>query len=111
MGNAQKMKLKEQIYLMWSYGKWQLIVGAVFNVVCAVAVATNFSYNALVISFIIKVLVSALTYYFVREFKARDSIFFYINLGFSKHRLQAMVLAVDFSALVILLTIILVLYG
>lgn len=45
------------------------------------------------------------------EFRERDAVFFYINLGLSRRKLQLSVLLVDFFTLAILLTAVLLLYG
>jgi hypothetical protein len=47
----------------------------------------------------------------VRQFRDRDAIFFYINLGLSRRKLQLSVLLVDFLFLAILLTTVMLIHG
>ena len=105
------MTLGDRIYLTWSYGRIQLIVGAVYNIVCAQLLTGGFSYSFLIDAFIIKTAVYAVTYYLVRQFRGRDAIFFYINLGLSSWKLRLSVLLVDFLALAVLLTTVTLIYG
>ena len=53
----------------------------------------------------------AVTLYLAVQLRGRDAGFFYINLGLSRRKLQLSVLLVDFAALAILLTIVLLLHG
>jgi hypothetical protein len=46
-----------------------------------------------------------------RQFQNRDAIFFYINLGLSRRKLQLSVLVIDYLVLAILLTSVLLLHG
>ena len=47
----------------------------------------------------------------MRQFRDRDAIFFYINLGLSRRRLLVSVILVDFLFLAILMVIMLLIYG
>ncbi len=105
------MTLRDRIYLTWSYGKIQFLVGAVYNIVCAQLLMRGFSYAFYIDAFILKAAVYAITYYLVRQFRGRDAIFFYINLGLSRRKLQLSVLLVDFLVLAILLTTVMLTHG
>lgn len=105
------MAFRDRAYLIWSYGKVQFLVGAVYNIVCAWLLVRGFSYSFYVDSFILKAAVYAITYYLVKQFRGRDAIFFYINLGLSRRKLQLSVLLVDFLALAIVLTTVMLTHG
>ncbi len=87
------------------------LVGAVYNLVCARFQAGGFSYTFLVDSFIIKAVVTAITLYLVKQFRDRDAIFFYINLGLSRRKLLISVVLIDFLALAVLMAIMHLIYG
>jgi hypothetical protein len=53
----------------------------------------------------------AITMYLVKQFRDRDAIFFYINLGLSRWKLLTSVILIDFLALAILMTIMFFIYG
>ena len=97
--------LGKRLYLVWNYGKAQIVLGGVYNLACAAALASRFSLQLVVDAFIIKVAVTALLYYLVSQFSSRDGIFFYINLGFTKRKLDLTVFAIDFAAYIILVVI------
>lgn len=105
------MSFRSQAYLTWTYGQVQFIVGTVYNAFCTLLLATGFSYAFFVQAFIIKAVVYAITLYLVRQFRSRDAIFFYINLGLSRRKMEVRVLATDFLALAIMLTIVLLIHG
>ena len=105
------MTLRNRISLTWRYGKAQLLIGAVYNLVCMNFLLSGISYAFFVDCFIIKVVVSAITLFLVSKFRDRDAIFFYINLGLSRRKLQANVILADFLSLAILLTSVLVFHG
>lgn len=105
------MTLRDRIYLTWRYGRAQLLVGAVYNLVCTRLLAAGFSYTFFVDSFILKTVLTAVTVYLSRRFQDRDAIFFYINLGLSRRKLQIGVILADFLALAILLTSVLIFHG
>ena len=105
------MSIRDRILLTWNYGKAQFLVGAAYNVFCTLLLKTGFSYSFFVDAFILKSIVFALTYYLTRQFQNRDAIFFYINLGLSRRKMQLSVLFVDYLVLTILLTSILLLHG
>ena len=105
------MTIWDRIYLTWSYGKTQFLVGGVYNLVCTKLLADGFSYAFFVDAFILKAAVYAITLFLVMQFRERDAVFFYINLGLSRRKLQLSVLLVDFFTLAILLTAVLLLYG
>ena len=69
------------------------------------------SYAFFVNVFIIKAVVYAITYYLVTQFRKKDGVFFYINLGLSDRKLQLSVLLVDFLALALMLTVVLLVRG
>ena len=56
-------------------------------------------------------MVTAITVYLVKQFRDRDAIFFYINLGLSRRKLLTSVILIDFLALAVLMTIIFFIYG
>ena len=105
------MTLHDYISLTWRYGKIQFLVGAVYNLFCAALLAGEVSYAFFVDAFIIKALITAVTLYLVRQFRGRDDIFFYINLGLSRRKLQTSIILVDFLMLAVPLTIVLLIYG
>ena len=105
------MPLRDRISLTWRYGKAQLLIGAVYNLVCMNFLLSGISYTFFVDSFIVKVLVTAITMYLASKFRNRDAIFFYINLGLSIRKLQISVILADFLMLVILLAFVLIFHG
>jgi hypothetical protein len=105
------MTPRDRISLIWRYGKGIFLIGAVYNIVCAGFQSLGFSYTFLVDSFILKGVLMAITLYLVKQFRDRDAIFFYINLGFSRRKLLTSVILIDFLALAILMTIMLFIYG
>jgi len=105
------MTLRDRISLTWRYGKGIFLIGAVYNLVCAGFQAGGFSYTFMVDSFIIKAVISAITLYLVEQFRDRDAIFFYINLGLSRRKQLISVILIDFMALAILMTIMHLIYG
>ena len=105
------MTLRNRISLTWRYGKAQLLIGAVYNLVCMYFLLGGISYAFFVDCFIVKVVVTAIVIYLASMFRDRDSIFFYINLGLSRRKLQVSVVLADFLALAILLTSVLILHG
>ena len=62
-------------------------------------------------SFILKVALLAITMYLVKQFRDRDAIFFYINLGLSRRKLLTSVILIDFLSLAILMAITHLIYG
>ena len=105
------MTILDRISLIWRYGKGIFIIGAVYNLVCAGFQTLGFSYTFMVDSFILKGVLLAITLYLVKQFRDRDAIFFYINLGLSRRKLQISVILADFLMLVILLTSVLIFHG
>ena len=105
------MSLRDRISLTWRYGKAQLLIGAVFNLVCMNFLLSGISYTFFVDCFIMKVPLTAIILYLDSKFRDRDTIFFYINLGLSRRKLQISVILADFLALAIMLTSVLVIYG
>ena len=106
-----RMTLRDRISLTWRFGKAQLLIGAAYNLVCMNYLMSGISYSFFVDCFIVKVPVTAITLYLVRKFRDRDAIFFYINLGLSRRKLQISVILADFLALAILLTSVLIFHG
>ena len=105
------MTLWNRISLTWRYGTGIFLIGAVYNVVCAGFQSGGFSYSFMVDSFIIKAVVTAIAVYLTDQFRDRDAIFFYINLGLSRGRLLFSVILVDFLVLALLMTIMRLIYG
>ena len=105
------MNLHDRISLTWRYGKAQLLIGAVYNLVCMNWLLSGISYTFFVDCFIVKVLVTAITMYLASKIRNRDAIFFYINLGLSIRKLQISVILADFLMLVILLAFVLIFHG
>ena len=106
-----RMTIRDRISLTWRYGKGVFLLGGVFNLVCAKLQADGFSYAFLVDSFIIKAVLTAITVYLMEQFRGRDAIFFYINLGLSRRKLLTSVILIDFLVLAILMTIMHLIYG
>ena len=105
------MTLRDRISLTWRYGKGIFLIGAVYNLVCAGFQSGGFSYTFMVDSFILKVLLAAITLFLVKQFRDRDAVFFYINLGLSRRKLLTSVILTDFLALAVLMIIMFFIYG
>ena len=105
------MTLRDRISLTWRYGKAQLLIGAVYNLVCMSFLLSGISYTFFVDCFIVKVVLTAIIMYLASMFRDRDAIFFYINLGLSRRKLQISMILADFLALAILLTSVLIFHG
>ena len=105
------MTLRDHIFLTWNYGKAPLLVGGVYNLFCTYLLANGFSYTFFVDAFILKAILVAITLYLVKQFRDRDAVFFYINLGLSRRKMLTLVVLADFLALAILLTIVLLCNG
>ena len=89
--------LGRNLGLVWTYGKWIILAGGLYNLVCTVSLTSAFSYVGLVDAFILKMLFTAIVLYLHRRFEDRDAVFFYINLGLSRKRLMAATLSIDFG--------------
>ena len=96
----------ERVLLTAGYGKGLLILGGLFNVVCATLLASAFSYAGVVWAFMLKTVFTAVVLYLRKQFEKRDAVFFYINLGLTRKGMMTAVLAADYLVLAILLTII-----
>ena len=105
------MTLRDRISLTWRYGKGIFLIGAVYNLVCAIVQSGGFSYTFMVDSFIIKAVLTAFIVYLMEQLRDRDAIFFYINLGLSRRKLLISVILADFLVLAVLLTIVLLVHG
>jgi len=105
------MTVRDRISLTWRYGKAQLLIGAVYNLVCMNFLLIDISYTFFVDCFIIKAFVTALVLFMASKFRDRDAIFFYINLGLTRRKLQVSVILADYLALAVLLTSVLVFHG
>ena len=105
------MTLRNRISLTWRYGRAQLRIGAVYNLVCVNFLLSEISYTFFVDCFIVKVVLTAIIMFLTSMFRDRDAIFFYINLGLSRRKLQVSVVLADFLSLAILLTSVLVFHG
>ena len=101
----------DRISLIWRYGKGIFIIGAVYNLVCAGFQTLGFSYTFMADSFILKGVLMAITLYLVKQFRDRDAIFFYINLGLSRRKLLISVVLIDFLSLAVLMAIMHLIYG
>ena len=97
---------KERVLLTAGYGKGLLVLGGLFNVMCASLLASAFSYSGVVLSFLLKSIFTAVVLYLWKQFAKRDAVFFYINLGLNRKGMLTAVLVADYLALAILLTII-----
>ena len=95
-------RIGRNIGLVGMYGKWIILVGGLFNLVCAVFLAGAFSYGGLVAALVLKLPFTAIVLYLHRQFEDRDAVFFYINLGLSRKRLMAGTLLIDFGFFVFL---------
>lgn len=62
-------------------------------------------------SFILKGVLMPITLYLMKQFRDRDAIFFYINLGLSRKNLLISVILIDFLSLAVLMAIIYLMYG
>ena len=71
----------------------------------------GFSYTFMVDSFILKGVLMAITLNLVKQFRDRDAIFFYINLGLSRRKLLISVVLIDFLSLAVLMAIMHLIYG
>ena len=105
------MTILDRISLIWRYGKGIFLIGVVYNLVCAGFQAGGFSYTFMVDSFILKVALLAITLSLVKQFRDRDDIFFYINLGLSRRKLLVSVVLIDFLSLAVLMAIMHLIYG
>ena len=105
------MTILDRISLIWRYGKGIFIIGAVYNLVCAGFQTLGFSYTFMVDSFILKGVLLAITLYLVKQYRDRDAIFFYINLGLSRRKLLISVVLIDFLSLAVLMAIMHLIYG
>ena len=105
------MTLRDRISLTWRYGKGIFLIGAVYNLVCAGLQTLGFSYTFMVDSFILKGVLMAITLFLVKQFRDRDAIFFYINLGLSRRKLIISVILIDYLSLAALMVIMHLMYG
>jgi hypothetical protein len=105
------MTLRDRISLTCRYGKGIFLIGAVYNLVCAGFQTLGFSYTFMADSFILKGVLMAITLYLVKQFRDRDAIFFYINLGLSRRKLLISVILIDFLSLAVLMAIMHLIYG
>ena len=95
-------KIGRNLRLVWMYGKWIILAGGLYNLLCAAFLAGAFSYMGLVNALILKMLFTAVVLYLHRRFEDRDAVFFYINLGLSRKRLMAATRSIDFGFLILL---------
>ena len=65
------MTLRDRISLTWRYGKAQLLIGAVYNLVCMSFFLNGISYTFFVDCFIVKVVVTAIVMYMASKFRDR----------------------------------------
>ena len=100
-------RIGRNIGLTWMYGKWIILAGGLFNLVCTLFLAEAFSYVGLVDAFILKMLFTAVVLYLHHQFEDRDAVFFYINLGLTRRRMLMTALAVDYLVWAAMVVIIL----
>ena len=105
------MTIRDRISLTWRFGKGAFLIGAVYNLLCAGLQTSGFSYTFMVDSFILKGVLLPITLYLVKQFRDRDAIFFYINLGLSRRKLLISVILIDFLSLAVLMAIMHLMYG
>ena len=98
----------DRVRLSFSYGWLLLFSGAVLNLVSGLLLTTSFIYSGIVLSLIIKLLCSGVVLYLQRQFEHRDAVFFYINLGLTRRRMLATVLAFDYLVWAFMVTIIVI---
>jgi H+/Cl- antiporter ClcA len=55
------VNIRRNIGLVWMYGKWIILAGGLYNLVCAAFLAGAFSYVGLLDAFILKMLFTAVT--------------------------------------------------
>ena len=92
----------ERFRLSLGYGVVLLVLGGLFNAVCAVLLSAGFFYGAILLTLILKTGVTAVSLYLKRRFENWDAVFFYINLGLSRKRLMAATMSIDFGFLLLL---------
>ena len=98
----------DRVRLSFSYGWLLLFSGAVLNLVSGLLLTTSFIYSGIVLSLIIKLLCSGVVLYLQRQFENRDAVYFYINLGLTRRRMLATVLAFDYLVWAFMVTIIVI---
>ena len=98
----------DRVRLTLSYGWVLLFCGALFNVVCGLLLATSFIYSGILLSLILKLLCTGVLLYLQRQFEHRDAVYFYINLGLTRRRMLATVLAIDYLVWALMITIIVI---
>ena len=98
----------DRVRLSFSYGWVLLVCGAVLNVLSGILLATAFVYSGIDLTLILKLLCSGTLLYLQRQFENRDAVFFYINLGLTRRRMLATVLAADFLVWALMITIIVI---
>ena len=98
----------DRVRLTLSYGWVLLFCGALFNVVCGLLLATSFAFSWIDICLLFKLSCTAVVLYLMRQFEHRDAVFFYINLGLTRRRMLATVLAADFLVWALMITIIVI---
>ena len=98
----------EKMLLAAEYGEGLLVLGGLFNVVCASLLATAFSYAGVMYAFLIKGVFTMLVLYLRKQFEKRDAVFFYINLGLTRKGMLRAVLVMDLLALAVLFAVIMV---
>ena len=105
------MTIRDRISLTCRFGKGAFLIGAVYNLLCTGLQTSGFSYTFMVDSFILKGVLLPITLYLVKQFRDRDAIFFYINLGLSRRKLLISVILIDLLSLAVLMAIMHLMYG
>ena len=93
----------DRIRLTLEYGAGLLVLGGLFNAVCAVFLSSVLIFESL----LLKVGITVASLYLNWQFENRDAVFFYINLGLNRRRMLATVLAVDYLVWAAMVVIIL----
>ena len=105
------MSLKDRIALTCRYSKALILVGAVFDYVCLKYLAGGISYSFIVDIFLVKTFITAVVLFLMKEFRGRDAVFFYINLGLSGQRMVLWTVLADYLLLAILIAAICIING
>ena len=106
---AGMISWKERVLVTAEYGLGLLVLGGLFNVVYVTSLADAFSYEGVVLAFVLKGVFTGVVLYLRRQFENRDAVFFYINLGLTRRRMMTAVLVTDFVALTLMLAIVILL--
>lgn len=98
----------DRVRLSFSYGWVLLFCGALFNIVCGLLLASSPAFSLIDICLLFKLFCMGIVLFLKRQFEHRDAVFFYINLGLTRRRMLATVLAADFLVWAIMITVIVI---